>query len=322
MTRALKTPRVQVPCWTIQPALCPNFHSFHAGMALSVRTRAHSPRVFTSRRQFPRWRWKPALAAVLLVSVSTAALAADPPPQVSAIHQSAAPATSAAVNSAGPPDPSKTWPPAEPELLSPSARLGPKARHGIALVHRWASRPIMPAPGPDGEVRYIYGASQATLVCAPLQVCDLSLQPGEIVQNVNIGDSTMWNCPPGVSGSGANQTTHLLCKPADAGLRTTLVILTNRRSYSIELVSTRHEFMRRVAFSYPDDQAAQWGQYQQQIGAQLHQPPPSSGYIRYSISGDNPPWRPIEAYSDGQKTWIWFPPSMAYGKAPVLERLN
>lgn len=50
-------------------------------------------------------------------------------------------------------------------------------------------------------------------------------------------------------------------------------------------------------------------------------PMPTAGYIRYAITGDNPPWRPFDVYSDGQKTYVRFPPAMAYGQAPALERL-
>jgi type IV secretion system protein TrbG len=257
---------------------------------------------------------KTCLLTALLVSVALPAWAADPPTVPPAPKDGAQ-------TVAASPDPPKAWPGAV-QQLSPSAPLDPKSQHGMSLVHRFARRPVMPAMGPRGEVRFLYGATQDTVVCAPLQICDIALQPGEIVQNVNIGDSTMWSCPPGISGAGAAQVTHLLCKPADAGLRTTLAIETNRRSYSLELVSTRFDYMPKVGFDYPDDQAAQWAAYQMATGSAAHQQMPAGGYIHYAITGDNPPWRPIEAYSDGQKTWIRFPPAMAYGKAPVLERIN
>jgi type IV secretion system protein TrbG len=255
------------------------------------------------------WEVKKSLfIAALMATVARAALAADAPPTSP---------TDGAVDPAP-----KAWPDAV-QQLSPSVPLDPKSRHGIALVHRWARRPVMPAPGPRGEVRFIYGATQDTVVCAPLRVCDITLQPGEIVQNVNLGDSTMWDCPPGISGSGAAQVTHLLCKPADAGLDTTLVILTNRRDYSVRLISTRGEYMPRVAWDYPSDQALSWSTYQESVGAQGGSMIPRSdgAAIHYDISGDSPPWRPVQVWSDGKKTYISFPPAMAYGKAPVLERL-
>lgn len=72
-----------------------------------------------------------------------------------------------------------------------------------------------------------------------------------------------WNISPGISGSGDNRVTHLIIKPADAGLVSSLVIETNRRTYAIKLVSTQHEWMPLVAFNCQDDMQSQWSAYQQ-----------------------------------------------------------
>lgn len=215
--------------------------------------------------------------------------------------------------------PKKRWP-GPVQLLSPSAPLNRKSSVAIGKVHKWQARNILPTLTQRGEVVFIYGATQDTVIGAPNHISDIALQPGEIVQNINLGDTTMWSCPPAISGSGATEITHLLCKPADAGLNTNMALQTSRRTYSIELKSTRNNYMPRVKWSYPEDQAAQWAAYQQHGGG-THGPMPTAGYIRYAITGDNPPWRPFDVYSDGQKTYVRFPPAMAYGQAPVLERL-
>ena len=219
-------------------------------------------------------------------------------------------------------EPAKPWP-GEVQILSPSAPLKRKSRISVDLVHKWENKNISPTMGPRGEVRFIYGATQDTVVGAPLRISDIGLQPGEIVQNINLGDPTMWSCPPAISGTGLEQRTHLMCKPADAGLETSLAIQTNRRTYSIELVSTRSNYMPLVGWTYPEDQADAWAAYQQHAG-QTHQqiPSESQAYIRYDLSGDNPPWRPVTAYAVAGKTYINVPPAMAYGKAPVLERIQ
>lgn len=270
------------------------------------------------------------VALWLAVSVSTACMAAEATP--AAPQRAPAPAATpppapaaaptAPVDSANPPPPEKHWPP-RVEMLSPSHPLNRKSRVSVNLVHRWQDRNVNPTMGPRGEVRFIYGATQDTVVCAPLRLCDIALQPGEIVQNVNLGDPVMWSCPPAISGSGAAEITHLMCKPADAGLETSLAIQTSRRSYSISLVSTQKNYMPLIAWTYPEDQAAQWAAYQLQVGGggQGHSTiPAAEGAIRYDITGDNPPWRPVVVYSDSKSTYIQFPPAMAYGKAPVLER--
>lgn len=260
-------------------------------------------------------------ASLIVLLMAGAAWAADPPqaPSVQPAPTSAA-ATPDTASSSEPP---KKWPPPSIQVLSPSAPLGPKERHGLSLVHRWQNRNVMPAMGPRGEVRFLYGATMPTIVCAPLQLTNVALQPGEIVQKLDLGDPVMWQVSPGISGSGTNQVTHLLIKASDAGLITTLDVETNRRSYAIRLVSHQRDFMPLVAFNYPEDQVDQWAAYQQAIGVHAADPPPdAAGYLMYQISGDNPAWRPLVVYSDRQKTYIEFPPAMAYGTAPVLEKTD
>jgi type IV secretion system protein VirB9 len=79
--------------------------------------------------------------------------------------------------------------------------LNAKEQQAVALARHWKSRAEMPQRGENGEVRFLYGATLPTVVCAPLQVCDLALQPGEIINSVNVGDKVRWNISPGISGS-------------------------------------------------------------------------------------------------------------------------
>ena len=151
------------------------------------------------------------------------------------------------------------------QLVSPSAPLNAKEQTAVSLARRWADRNEMPHAGEDGVVRFLYGSTLPTVVCAPLQVCDLALQPGEIVNNVNLGDKVRWNVSPGMSGSPAGQVTHLIIKPTDAGLVSSMTIETNRRTYAIKLVSTQHSWMPLIAFDYPDEMQRQWSAYQQNV---------------------------------------------------------
>ena len=217
-------------------------------------------------------------------------------------------------------------PPAIP-LVSPSrVPLNTKERAAVALSRRWANRNEMPHAGEDGYVRFLFGASLPTVVCAPLQVCDLALQPGEIVNNVNLGDKVRWVVTPAVSGNGGPQITHLIIKPMDAGLVSSLDIETNRRTYAIKLVSTQSSWMPLVAFNYPDDAQAQWRAYQQTaaFGAAATTLPTGENVANLQflcISGGGPSWSPIRAYTDGAKTYIEFPSSIRSQAAPALVAL-
>jgi len=282
-----------------------------------------------------------AAGAALLLGLPALAQA-EPPVQVPAIARTdAAAAASASVSApashttAGaastPAAASKTVvavaPAAMPppiRLVSPSARLNAKERHAVSLARRWASRAEMPQRGAGGVIRYLYGATLPSIVCAPLQVCDLALQPGEIVNNVNLGDKVRWNVAPAVSGSPQGQITHLIIKPADAGLISSMTIETNRRTYAVKLVSMQHEWMPLIAFNYPDDTQRQWSAYRENVAFRPTASDPRAGAnaanldFGFRISGDNPRWRPLRVYTDGVKTYIQFPHSLRFGSAPAL----
>jgi type IV secretion system protein VirB9 len=212
-------------------------------------------------------------------------------------------------------------------LVSPAVSpLNSKERAAVALSHRWANRNEMPHAGEDGYVRFLFGATLPTVVCAPLQVCNLALQPGEVVNNVNVGDSVRWKITPSVSGSAGTQTTHLIIKPTDAGLTSSLDIETNRRTYAVKLVSTDSSWMPLVAFNYPDEAQAQWQAYQQTVafGAAATTLPTGQNVANLEflcISGTGPSWSPTRAYTDGAKTYIEFPSSISFQAAPALVAL-
>lgn len=217
------------------------------------------------------------------------------------------------------------------QLLSPSAPLNAKEKQGVALAHRWASAPYMPHADADGVIRFRYGATLPTVVCAPLQVCDLALQPGEVVHDITLGDKVRWKVLPGLSGSPAGPVTHLIIKPEDAGLISSMMVQTDRRTYAVKLVSARAQWMPLIAFSYPDDMQDQWSAYRTTVGL------PAAGGVAgfgtpainasnldfgFRLSGNAPSWRPLRVYSDGSKTYIQFPRPVAFGSAPALVGLS
>jgi type IV secretion system protein VirB9 len=183
---------------------------------------------------------------------------------------------------------------------------------------------IKPFVRPDGSVVMVFGVGQQTVVCAVLQITDVELQPGELVQNVHLGDTARWLIEPAVTGSDANQIEHLIIKPFDVGLDTTLVVTTNRRTYHFRLKSNRHDFMPRITFVYPDDVQAKW----QAIKARQPQDydrqiiPATGEYLGnldfgYVIQG-TASWKPTRVYNDGHKTILEMPVIMRQQEAPTL----
>jgi type IV secretion system protein TrbG len=134
--------------------------------------------------------------------------------------------------------------------------LTDEERAGVAITDAWRDRSITTMTsqaGVSGSVQFRYGESYPSIVCAILQVTDIELQPGETVTHINVGDSTRWSVESAVSGNGSDQVFHLLIKPRDIGLSTSLVVTTDRRTYHLLLVSDQAEFMHSVSFVYRDE---------------------------------------------------------------------
>lgn len=103
-----------------------------------------------------------------------------------------------------------------------------------------------------GLVTFAYGSGIPTVVCALLELTDLAFEKGESILSVQLGDSVRWNIESAISGSANDSVEHLIVKPLEAGLKTSMLITTDRRTYHICLKSTEADFMPAVVFSYPN----------------------------------------------------------------------
>lgn len=208
-------------------------------------------------------------------------------------------------------------------LSNPVAPLTGKERRGVAYGRDWANNRDTPARGKDGSVVFVFGATLPTVVCAPLYVCDLVLQQGETVNEVHVGDSVRWQISPATQGTGDAAITHVIIKPTDTGLLTNLLVITNRRAYTIKLVSREKDWMPRVDFHYPDADHANWDGYRR-TQAQIREEQEARASDQtapieatYAISGDAP-WRPVRAYVQGGKTIVIFPRTIGQSDLPAL----
>lgn len=203
-------------------------------------------------------------------------------------------------------------------------KLTPQEKAAVAIAHKWKlTSSINPVAGTEGSVRFIFGAQQISIVCAVLQVCDVELQAGEQVNNLNVGDPR-FTVEPAISGVGAAEVQHLIIKPLDVGLNTTLVVTTNRRTYRMHLRSHRTEFMPYVGFTYPEEALAKWDEIKsREVKEKQVQTIPKTGeYLgdlnfAYDVSGQAA-WKPVRVYNDGTKTIIQMPNAMAQTEAPTF----
>lgn len=161
------------------------------------------------------------------------------------------------------------------------------------------------------------------LFTCPGRVSDVALEPGETMVSVAAGDTVRWIIGNTTSGSGETRREHVLVKPTLAGLSTNLLILTDRRSYHLDLVSTGTAAMASVNWSYPKDSLISLT-----APAASPMPPtmgkadsgfdPSTLDFGYVVSGDDMPWRPVRTFNDGRHVYIEFPPGISAGAAPPL----
>lgn len=189
-----------------------------------------------------------------------------------------------------------------------------------------ANRAAVREPSSAGYVNavQVYPYSEGVLYrlyAAPERVTDVLLQPGETLVSVASGDTVRWTVGDTTSGSGETRRTHILVKPFSAGLRTNLVITTDRRAYHLQLESTPGAAMAAISWSYPQDALIALKRQREAAEAAT---PVASGLsveslnFNYAISGDRPAWRPVRAFDDGQRTYIEFAPDIAVGEAPPL----
>lgn len=216
--------------------------------------------------------------------------------------------------------------PAEAYFSKQNPVLTPQEKAAVAIAQKWqvaSATGMKPVAGPEGSVRFVFGAQQINVVCAVLQICDIELQPGEQVNNLNVGDPR-FTVEPSISGVGAGEVQHLIIKPLDVGLDTSLVVTTNRRTYHIRLRSHRTEFMPRVGFTYTEDAVAKWDAIRtREVKEKQERTIPKTGeYLgdlnfNYEVTG-SAAWKPIRVYNDGTKTILQMPTAMAQTEAPTL----
>ena len=211
--------------------------------------------------------------------------------------------------------------------------LSSTALQAVQFSATWRAQQNAAAPGPDGRVLLAFGAGLPTVVCAPLRVCLVELQPGEkIVGEPQIGDSVRWNVSPAMYGKGDETTAVLVLKPQMPGLDTNLLITTDRRAYYVRLVSKAEDYVSRVAFVYNDDDGGKkWKEHfaeqkREELAVIQSSKSPQTGllitvdhlHFDYQIKGGDDNIRPRRVFDDGAKTYIQMSPSVTNREAPVL----
>ena len=160
-------------------------------------------------------------------------------------------------------------------------------------------------------------------MCAPLELCIVRLEAGERVAEggVHVGDAARWLVTLAVGGA---DRTHLIVKPVEAGLKTSLAVVTDRRTYYIRLKSHATRHMPEIAFRYPEQLEEAWRAYHAQSRREQQRRTLPSGQdiadldFEYRVSGCDCAWKPLRVFNNGEQTVIQMPAGIRHGEYPAL----
>jgi|CXWL01.1.fsa_nt_gi type IV secretion system protein VirB9 len=171
-------------------------------------------------------------------------------------------------------------------------------------------------PSPDGfsAARHVFTYQPGALYelyTSPNYVSTILLEPGETLNNIAAGDTSRWMVTEAQAETESEGRTIVLVKPQINGLRTNIVLITDRRTYLVEAISQAGAtYSAQVAWSYPQNTVSTFG-------ATPNEPLNFSYRIR-TIRGRTPAWTPTRVFDNGRRTWIEFDASVAAADLPPV----
>ena len=124
-----------------------------------------------------------------------------------------------------------------------------------ATSERWLERSGPVTMGEAGRVVTIFGSAIPTAFCSPFYVCYIELEPGEVITDPpSWGDTIRWQLVTKQHGPDRRNIS-IEVKPSLDAENTNLVIPTDRRLYTINLVNDPEVHTPILSFHYPDSAA-------------------------------------------------------------------
>ena len=96
-----------------------------------------------------------------------------------------------------------------------------------------------PTPDAFNQARHIFSYQPGALFelyTNPNYVSTILLEPGETLNDIAAGDTSRWMVTEAMAETESDPRTIVLVKPQSNGLRTNIVLITDRRTYLIEAV--------------------------------------------------------------------------------------
>lgn len=160
------------------------------------------------------------------------------------------------------------------------------------------------------------------LIAMPGRITDVVLEPGEVLTGpVAAGDTDRWMIGDTASGSGATRRVHILVKPIAPALATNLLIMSDRRTYHLELRSSARTWFSRVGWRYPTPPVVLVSAPPARLPDPVV-PDPAGSVFGYKLEGDRVAWRPERVFDDGRRTFVAFADTADLTALPPLYDLG
>lgn len=207
-----------------------------------------------------------------------------------------------------------------PALLmgAPDTPEAPRSRRAPTPVEMLAAANSAARQSPDTtsfvQARQIYTYAPGAiyeLYANPNFISAILLEPGESLNDVAAGDTSRWMVQETNAESEIDGRTVVLVKPQATGLRTNIVLVTDRRTYTIEAIAqSGSAYAAQVAWCYPESEASS--------GVVPAIDRLNFSYDIRTTRGSRPSWLPTRVFDDGRRTWIEMPMEVASTDLPPL----
>jgi type IV secretion system protein VirB9 len=229
--------------------------------------------------------------------------------------------------------------------------LPPEAAARAEALARYAETGEPPILGLPTRTVYPFGHETPVVRCLPLRACDLAFEAGERLAGWALGDTERWLVAELAEGAGETAVPHLLLKPTDFELATNLVVVTDRRTYHLELESPPAEEVHgeagdvsrptgydgQLSWWYPDEfvrearerrvadearAAAAARRHREAVALDVALDPGRLSFA-YEIRRPWRPsrrlgWGPVTVFDDGRRVYLRLPPAAHGAELPVV----
>lgn len=155
------------------------------------------------------------------------------------------------------------------------------------------------------------------LYAAPEFLSTILLEEGETLQTSAAGDTAGWMVEAVPSAGTKDSRTLIMVKPVKPGIRTNIVLVTDRRTYLIEAIAVSNNskgqtYSAQIAWRYTGRSNLS------AAGTRVPLDSLNFNYAIKSVHGGKPHWLPERVFDDGMRTFIEFPETLPTTEAPPL----